>query len=163
MTVKHSARIAADPDLVAKTLCSQEYNEANQRAREDNVDVRYELVEETDRGMAFDVFVTSYKRKKTGAIDRSGTEKTVTHYTYTASNRLLHWQHEGETEKSRVNVFGDTRVSPDGSGARVDREVTIDIRIPVIGRGIAKIVSREFEKGIRRSQGLLERIVAEKS
>lgn len=162
MTVKHSARMAADPDLVAQTLCSQEYNEANQRAREDNVDVRYELLEENDRGARFDVFVTSYKRKKTGAVDRSGTEKSVTHYNFTASNRLLHWQHEGEDKDSRVNVHGDTRVSPDGAGARVDREVTIDIRVPIIGRGIAKIVAREFEKGIRRSQGLLERIVAEK-
>lgn len=164
MAIKLSSYIAAPPDIVIRVLCSQAYNEAHQRDREDNVSARYALLEEEGgRPTRYDLHVISYKRKKTGALDRSRTEGSVVHYEYSPASGALRWRYEGEDYGDRVRVYGVTRISAEGRGARVEREVTIDIRVPVIGRGIAKLVGKKLEEGLHHTQGLLRQMALEEA
>jgi len=162
MTLHHSSFVAVPPDVVARVICGERYNVENQVSREDVVDARYESIEEGEDRARFDVHVTSYKRTKTGGIDKNATQRSTTEYRWEGRTSALHWKHIDE-EGDRVNVGGVTRLRPEGSGTRIDREVTIDIRIPVIGRGIAKIVEREFKKGLDRSSGVLDRIARDEA
>lgn len=157
MTLRHSSFVGTPVDDVARVICGGRYNLENQTSREDVVDARYESLDEGDDRHRFDVHVTSYKRSKTGKLDKSGTIQTHTEYRWDGRTRKLHWTHI-DPEGDRVKVGGVTTLISEGAGTRVERVVNIDIRIPIIGRGIAKIVEREFRKGLERSSKLLDRI-----
>ncbi len=162
MTLRHSSFVGAPMDVTVRTICGERYNMENQTSREDVVEAGYEVIDESEDRMRFDVHVTSYKRTKTGGLDRSGTVETKTEYRWEGATGKLHWTHV-DPEGDRVRVGGITSLRAEGSGTRVDRQVDIDIRIPVIGRGIAKIVEREFRKGLDRSAALLDRIAREEA
>ena len=160
MALNHTMFIPAPIERVTALLCSERYCLATQRAREDNVDASYEALDATDVETLFDVHVTSYGHKKTGKLDRSRTEKSVTHYRYDKATRILHWQHEGE-HGSRVNVHGETKLASEGSRTRIDRVVTIDIRVPLIGRAITRLVEAGFRKSFVRMEQQIRDLLAE--
>jgi Protein of unknown function (DUF2505) len=160
MTLRHSSFVGAPVDHVARVICGEHYNMDNQTTREDVVEARYESLDEGDERHRFDVHVTAYKRTKTGKLDKSGTVRTKTEYRWDGRTRKLHWTHI-DPEGDRVQVGGVTTLISEGTSTRVEREVNIDIRIPIIGRGIVKIVEREFRKGLDRSAKLLDRIARE--
>jgi len=160
MALNHTMTVAAPPQKVADLLCSEHYCVANQRTRDDIVDVSYEPVDDNDDTLLFNVHTVHYKRSKTGKIDRSATEKSTTEYRYTKAKLELFWKHVGDPG-SRVDVHGTTRVVPAGASSRIERDVVIKIDIPVIGRGVTKIVEREFRKGFGRMEQLIHQMVAE--
>ena len=160
MALTHTMTVPAAPQAVADLLCSERYCLENQRSRDDVVDCSYEPVDDTDEALKFNVHTVHYKRKKTGKLDRSATENSTTEYRYDKGRMEIFWQHVGDAG-SRVNVNGTTRVVPAGSSTRIDRVVTIDINIPVIGRGISKLVEKEFRKGFGRMEQVIHRLIAE--
>ncbi len=157
MTIEHVSTVAAPRDVVARTIIGEAYNIENQTSREDVIEARYEVVEGGDDRLRFDVHVVSYARNKTGGIDRSRQERSRTEYRWDGATHTLRWTHVGE-HGDRVDVGGVTRLVDEGERTRVERTVHIDIRIPVIGRGIARIVEREFRKGLDNTAAVLDRM-----
>ncbi|MBU0551097.1 DUF2505 domain-containing protein [Myxococcota bacterium] len=155
VTLKLSDRIPAPLEVVAEALCGRAYNEAIQRAREDNVSVTYiDLGDGPPR--RYEVRLVSYKRKLTGAVDRGATEGSTIHYSYDPQRSALDWRYARQDGDPRVNISGVTRLVAEGGATRVDREVYIDLRLPVIGAGIAKLIVQGFRRGLKRNQATLK-------
>ena len=162
MTIDHVSTVAAPLEVVARVIRGERYNVENQTQREDVVEAHYELLAEDDAETRYDLHQTTYARTRSGGIDRSRTERSKTEYRWVEATQTLHWTFVGGQDE-RADVRGVTRLTAQGERTRVQRTVNIDIRIPVIGRGIAKIVEREFRKGIERSAALLDRIAREET
>ncbi len=161
MALHHEMTVPATPDRVAELLCSERYSMTQQKAREDCVDARYEAKGETDDRIEFDVHLVSYAHKKTGKLDRSKTENSTTTYRYDKATRTLHWKHHG-SHGDRVDVHGDTKLVAAGADStRIIRDVTIDIRIPVIGRAISRIVEAKFRQSFDGVSALIRELLAE--
>ncbi len=160
MALHHEMTVSAPVDAVAELLCSERYSLTQQRSREDCVDARWEALGETDDQIEFEVHLTSYAHKKTGKLDRSRTEQSTTRYRYDKRSHTLHWKHHGE-HGDRVNVHGVTRMVDEGGGTRIIRDVTIDIRIPVIGRAISRIVEAKFRQSFDGIAALIRDMLAE--
>jgi|ETNmetMinimDraft_26_1059896.scaffolds.fasta_scaffold15466_3 hypothetical protein len=161
MALHHEMTVSASPDRVAELLCSERYSLTQQKAREDCVDARYEAKGETDTHLEFEVHLVSYAHKRTGKLDRNKTENSTTAYRYDKGTRTLYWQHHGN-HGDRVDVHGDTKlVDAGGDRTRIVRDVTIDIRVPVVGRAIAKIVETKFRQSFDGVGALIVKLLAE--
>ena len=159
MAIKHVMTVSAPLDSVAAVLCSEEYNIEMQQSREDVVSVEYTTTEDSSETLEFELRFVLYRRTKTGGIDRSGKTNTRTVYRYNRSTHVLWWQQRGE-EEERVEISGETTLFPDGKGTRIERDVTIDVRIPVIGRGLKKLIEREFKKGFGRVEQKVKEVLS---
>ncbi len=160
MSIHHTQRVSSPVDDVEELLCSERFNVEIQQGREDVVEARYEPRGDDDAERRWDMHVTCFGRKLTGGFDRSRTEQSVTRYRFERETRALHWRHIGQ-HAERVDVHGVTRLVPDGDGSRIEREVTIRVNIPLIGKGIARIVEAEFEKGLGPLAAHIERMLEE--
>ncbi len=161
MALHHEMTVPAPPDKVAELLCSERYSLTQQRAREDCVDARWEARSETDTQIEFDVHLVSYAHKKTGKLDKSKTENSVTAYRYDKATRTLYWTHQGN-HGDRVDVHGDTKLlDAPGDSTRIVRDVVIDIRIPVIGKTISRLVERKFRESFDGVGALIRDMLAE--
>jgi hypothetical protein len=149
------------PEALAELLCSERYALRTQKEREDVIDVGYEQTGETDDELTFTVHLTTYGRSKTGKLNRGRTEKSRVLYRYDKGARDLHWRHQGE-EGDRVDVHGVTRFRPKGEGTRIERDVDISVRIPLVGRAIEKIIERKFREGFSRVERQIAALLEEK-
>ena len=157
MSITHVMRLNATPDEVAELLTSERYNVTIQEEREDVVKCSYRPGSDTESELRYEVHQTSYKRTKTGGMDKSGTTDGKTVYRFDKASRTLHWEFVGEEKK--VNVSGVTRIFPDGSGARLERQVDIVVKIPIVGKGIQKLIEAEFKKGYGKLEGQINRLL----
>lgn len=145
--LKHTSTFNHSADDLISLLCGEAFNVEAQGNREDVVEAKYELIEDDGDVMRFVVPYRHYKRSKTGKLDKRVIENSKTEYKMDRRSRQLYWKHIGAEEKGRIRIEGVTRFVPVGeSRTRVEREVTIDIRIPIVGRTVARYVEGEFRK-----------------
>lgn len=161
--LKHSATYEYPADDVMELICSEEFEVEQQRRREDVVDACYEVQQDDERTLRFSVPYRHYKRSRTGRLDRDRTESSRTDYELDRASRTLRWWHRGESEEGLARVEGTTRFVPLGEQrCRIDREVTIDIRIPLVGKAIAKVVEGEFKKSYEEAGGRIAEMLAKR-
>jgi len=160
VTITHTMTVPTSVDRVADLLTSEPYNMRMQNDREDVTEATYSLDSDDDGQRLYRMQVTHYKRTKTGGLDRKALENSTTHYRYDKRAHVLYWRHEG-SEGKRVDVHGETRLTPAGDGTRVHREVQISIKIPVVGRGLAKIVESKFREGFEGIEGTIREMLAD--
>ncbi len=145
--LKHTSTFDHPVDDLIALLCGEGFNLEAQNARPDVVEAKYELVEDNDDVMRFVVPYRHYRRSKTGKFDKSVIESSRTEYRMDRRTRKLFWKHVGAEEAGRIRIEGVTRFVPQGDArTQVVREVTIDIRIPLVGRTIAKYVESQFRQ-----------------
>jgi hypothetical protein len=147
-------------DAVADLLCSERYLRDSQAGREDVISFRFVDQGQTDDERRFEVHMETYGRTKTGKMDRKKTEKSVLRYRFENGPKRLHWSRHGK-QGDKVVVEGVTSLSPAGDGTRIDRQATIKIKLPLIGRAIEKFVEREFRKGWANSGDQIARLLSE--
>jgi len=158
VTITHTMNVPASVDQVADLLTNEPYNMRMQNDREDVTRASYAVDSDDDAQRRYRMNVTHYKRTKTGKLDKSVLENSTTHYRYDKRSHVLYWRHEG-SEGKRVDVHGETRLTPEGNGTRVHREVEIQIKIPVVGRGLAKIVESKFREGFDAIEGTIREML----
>lgn len=145
--LKHTSTFNHSADDLISLLCGEAFNIEAQGRRDDVVEAKYELIEDDGDVMRFVVPYRHYKRSRTGKLDKRVIENSRTEYKMDRRSRQLSWKHVGAEERGKIRIEGVTRFVPLGEGrARVERDVTIDIRIPIIGKTIARFVQGEFSK-----------------
>ena len=151
--LKHVSTYDHSADDMIKLLCGKAFNVEAQGARPDVVSVDYEVLKEGDV-KEFVVPYRHYKRTRTFKLDKKVIEDSRTEYKMNMRTRELFWKHVGAEEAGKIRIEGVTRFIPLGeSRTRLERDVTIDIRIPIVGRGIAKYVEGEFRKAYDEVEG----------
>lgn len=150
MNKTHIYRFAAAPEAVCEVMKNPDFHLEVDRMRDDIASNTMRDINERGQVKEFTLVVQEYERTKTGKINRGSTTEGRTLFTWDDRARTLKWVYTPGQEAKRVDVRGLYRVQPDGSGCKLVHDYTIDIKIPIIGRGIAKIVDREFVKAFPR-------------
>jgi len=153
--------VAAPRERVATALCSESFQLEVERARVEVVSTAYHVTERSESSLCFEIRSVEYKRTKLGGIDRSGTLDAVTRCRWSAKDHALSWEYAGGAGE-RVKLSGVYRLhAGEVEGpTNVTYEMNIDVRIPLIGGQIAKLIAREFENTWPRYQAILRRHTA---
>ncbi len=160
--LKHTTTLPFPVDAVIDELCSERFMLQAQSAREDVIEVEYQQLDETPECRKFAVPYTHYRRGKTGRLDHSATERSRTEYELRQPARTLTWKHVGPEDK-RVSISGFVRfVELGAESCRIDREISIEIRIPIVGKAATKVVEAQFRKGLDASDITLRQALAAK-
>lgn len=155
MKYRTSWTVPAPLERVAAAFCSEGYNVEEATSREDVKSASFKPIAEGPDRKAFEIHYVEYRRTKTGKLDTSGTARAVTESVYRHQDRTLRWVYKGP--EKRVSIAGTYRLEPAGEQTRVFHETDIDVRIPVVGGRIAKVIAKEFGKAMPRVQRILER------
>jgi hypothetical protein len=124
----------------------------------DNPKTEIKEIEQTETVRRFEVHATEYAKGLTG-IDRSKTEQSVGSYTCDLVHRTVTWNYVGPQGK-RVKVWGDMAVTETSRGARVKQNFNVDIRIPLVGGKIEKLVAKKAAELWPRYENLVDEWVA---
>ena len=153
-------------EKVVEVLLDPEFNVEIEKLRDGVISTEFKMIRDEEREKLFELRTTEYKRKKTGGIDRSGTVQTFTTSRYDASSKRLEWEYHGEGGKMMV-IKGVYSVTPMGESplgddqARFTHEVTIEVKIPIIGNSIARMIARGFENEDPRYKTVWEKYLGE--
>lgn len=162
MRVTQSFMLPHPWEKVAEVLCDPEFNVDREKLRDGVISSEFELVEQGEREMRFDLRTKEYKRKKTGGIDRSGTFESVTHCRWDPKARQLGWDYHGDGG-DMVVLSGVYRLEPvSEEKTRFAHDVTIEVKIPLLGKQIAKQIARQFQREDDRYPKLWERYLSQR-
>jgi hypothetical protein len=159
MKVLRSFTIPASLEDAAATLCSESFNLERERMREEVVSTSFHLLEESAELRVFEVRSVEYRRTKLGSIDRSGTCESKTQNRWDGRAHMLSWVYSGGAAPTRMAISGVYRLTPDGrsEATRVEHDVSIEVKVALIGGQISKLAAREFEQTAPRYEQLLVR------
>lgn len=132
-------------EKVAEALIDPEFNVTREKLREGVIECKFKMIDDGDNIKLFELLSTEYKRKKTGGLDKSGSVETVTKCRYDVRNRSLYWAYFGEGGKI-LKLNGVYRLTPRNEKTYLQHDVSIEVNIPIVGKHIAKLIARDFEK-----------------
>lgn len=120
----------------------------------DNPKTEIKETELTDTVRKFEIHTTEYAKGITG-IDRSKTEQSVAYYKCDLKKRTVAWEYHGPQGK-RAKVWGEMAVTESGGGSRVKQVFNVDIKIPLLGGKIEKMVSKKTAEFWPRYEKLVD-------
>jgi hypothetical protein len=90
-----------------------------------------------------------YARTRVGGIDRSRIEPSTTRYEWDLAARECRWTWRGPQD-ARVGLRGRIAVRAAGAGSELETEFEVDVRIPLIGGVVERIIAAEIEEDLPR-------------
>ena len=152
--INKSFSVPAPVDRVGQALCSEDYALAGAMLRDDIESASYHITGEEAAGLEYEVRYVEFARTKTGKINRAKTSPARARSVWDAEARTLRWQYTTDAS-DRIRLEGVYRLTPEGAGTHVDYSVVIEVRVPVVGNKIAKMVGKGVEGDMTRLQALL--------
>lgn len=150
-----SARFDVSPEQLLTLLTDREFLVAQQKLDPAAIEVSVDELSRSDDCLVLELRATQYGRGMLG-VDRSKTERSVTTYTWDLRRRRCEWLYHGP-HSERFSATGSDRIEADGDGSRFTTEFRLEIRVPLIGNKIEKLVLKQFEA----RQPKYERLVRE--
>ncbi len=89
-----------------------------------------------------------YARTKTGGLDRSRIERSVTRYEWDLSSGHCAWSWKGQSD--RIRLTGTIDIKPSGPGAELSTSFEIEVKVPVIAGMVERMVASEIEEDLPR-------------
>lgn len=136
-------RFDCPPDQLMPVLISEDFQIAREKAM-GSLEARVEEKSRSDVRLVYDVHTVDYARGMTG-IDRSKTENNRTVYEWDLAARKASWAYHGESNKM-ARVWGSIRLELEGSGSRLTNSFEVEIKVPLMGGKIEKMVLKEVAK-----------------
>jgi hypothetical protein len=161
MKIVRKIPLEAPLDKALEALSCEGYNLEREKGRPEVVSTEFHVLEKTAERIVFELRTTEYKRTMTGAIDKGGTAKSVTRSTWNARDRTLTWVYEGGAAPLKMALSGIYRFEAQGDRTTLTHEITVEVKVPLIGEKIAKIAGREFEKSADGYEPILKRYAKE--
>jgi len=161
MKIVRHIPLEAPPDKALQVIGAEPFNMGRERRRPEVVETSYHVVEQSAGRLVFEIRTTEYRRTMTGGIDRGATCKSVTRSVVSDKDGTLSWIYEGGAAPVRMKMSGVYRVAPGPAGSDVTHEVTIEVKVPLIGEKIARLAGREFEKLTEGDEKLLQQLARE--
>jgi len=127
-------------DIAFEVLSSEEFDIAQQIAQEGTKSAEVKTISRDDGTFVYEMHAVEYAKGIRG-LDRSKTERTVTRVTWDIKARKSSWVYTGP-QGDRVKVWGATHIKPSGAGTEVTAEFHIDVKIPLVGGQLEKLVVR---------------------
>lgn len=129
------------PEKMARAMRDPEHIERNEKKR-DALEVNIKDIEKTDKRHVYEIHSVNYSRSIKG-VDRTKTENVVNRVTWDLEKLEGNWK-VAISNREKVSVTGGYKVAPDGAGSKVTMYVSIDIRIPLVGKVAERIVEGKF-------------------
>jgi hypothetical protein len=117
------------------------------------IDVAFREVSRTPTRLVQELLSTEYARGLTG-LDRSKRERSTVTFEWDLQTMRCAWSYRGE-QGGRVQVGGAERIEAVGDRARLTSTWNVEVRIPLVGGQVEKLVLREVEQGRPRYEALL--------
>ena len=136
-------RFDSPPETLLAVLIAADFQIAREKAM-GSLEARVEEKTRSDTRLVFDVHTVDYARGMTG-IDRSKTENNRTEYDWDLKVRRAGWTYHGQSNKM-ARVWGTIRLEPEGSGSKLTNSFEVEVKIPLMGGKIEKLVLKEVEK-----------------
>lgn len=161
MKIKDTFTVPVSLEDLVTVLTSEAYNLDSEKMREGVVSSEYKLKEQDDARTVYEMHTTEYSRSKTGGLDKTSHTHTILTHRYTASNKTLTWVYGNAKGSSRLELSGVYTLTPLGDQTRLEHEVEINVRIPLIGGRISKFIGKQFEGTFPEHQVLLKKHLTE--
>jgi hypothetical protein len=140
------------PDQLLGILLDPEFRAANYRAM-GHLSSTWREISRTPEKLVLETEVEEYAKGVTG-IDRSKTERTQTTWEWDLVKRFASWTYRGP-HGQRVRVWGTIAIEPVPEGSRLTEVFNVEIKIPLVGGQIEKMVLREADQHWPRYEKLL--------
>jgi hypothetical protein len=157
MDKSHTYRLSSSVEKVAEVLKNTDFHLEMDKGRDDANGSAIANLRPGGANLDFTLVTQEYNRTKTGKIDRSGTTEGRTEFHWDDSARTLAWNYTPGKDPGKIEVRGKYTLKSAGSGSELVHDYTINIRIPLIGGQIAKLVNREFCKSFPSFEATLNR------
>ncbi len=154
MNKTHIYRFTESVETLAAIMANPDYHLEFDGTREDIAGTKMLPTKESGGIAEFTMLTQEYKRALRG-LDRSRSTEGRTDFRWNAATNTLDWNYISGEEPKRIKVCGQYRVEPEGSGCRLVHDYTIEIKIPLIGGKISKIVDKEFTKSFPKFEQML--------
>ena len=144
-TAKNTFKLPFPPDVVLAALTDLEFLVANFK-QQDNPEARAVERSRTADELLIDCEVTEYAKGISG-VDRSKTEVTQTAYRWDLKARRGEWTYKNPSTTGKMaKVWGSSQLKPDGAGTALMEEFNVNVKVPLMGGKIERIVIKEVEK-----------------
>ena len=140
------------PERLLQVLIGEEYQIARQKSQ-GALEVQVRETSRSDDRLVFEVHAKEYARGLTG-VDKSKTEINVTTYDWDLKAKRGTWKH-ATSQGERVKVWGTVQIQPDGGKSRLVNDFNIEIKIPLVGGKIEKMVMKEVAKSWANYEGVI--------
>jgi len=137
-------RFDTSPDRLFEVLIDPDFQVAREKAR-GSVEATLTEIRRTDAELVYEVETIDHAKTLTG-IDRGKTETARCRYEWDLSRMRCTWYWEGPHGK-KAKVWGNLRISPAGGGVALALDFNIDVKVPLVGKKIEKLVLKEVEPG----------------
>lgn len=155
MDKTHIYRFTETPEQLAAVMADLDFHFAFDQQRDDISGTEMRPGGQDGDVQLFTMLTQEFKRSKTGKINRSATTEGRTDFRWDPTARTLGWIYYSGEEPKRIRIGGNYRIVPDGAGCQLIHDYTIDIKIPLIGGQVSKLVDREFVKSFVRFEALV--------
>ena len=150
-------RFDASPDALLAVLLDPDFQVAREKVQ-GSADATVRDIKRTDAEYVYEVKTTDYAKTLTG-IDRNKTENATCTYEWDLSRMRCVWSWIGPHGK-KARTWGNLRISPAGGGTTLDLDFNIDVKVPLIGKKIEKLVLKEVEPGWVRYENVIREWLA---
>jgi hypothetical protein len=154
--LEKSHEIAATLPQVLAAITSEGYNLAIARLREEVAEASYHELERTAERVRYEVRSREYKRNKLGMLDRTETAAAVISSEADLRAGWVEWRFRSEDGGGRIQLSGRYRLAARDDRTAIQSEVTIEVKIPLLGGTIAKMIAGSMEKSAGLEMKLLE-------
>jgi hypothetical protein len=145
-------RFEVSPDKLLEVLIDEEYQVARQKSQ-GALEVNVKEISRTDERFVFEVHAKEYARGITG-VDKSKTEINVSTYDWDLKAKRGTWKHS-TSQGERVKVWGSVQVQADGENSKLVNDFNLEIKIPLVGGKIEKMVMKEVAKSWDNYQNVI--------
>ncbi len=147
------------PELLLEVITAPDFHEANLE-NQGNPKATVHERSRTDDRLIFEAEVEEYAKGVKG-INKKKIEVTWTTFTWNLRGKTAEWIYKGP--HARAKVYGDIRISGSGERSTLTENFHVNIKIPLVGRGIEKIVIRETEAYWPKYEVLINEFIQKKS
>lgn len=136
-------RFEMSPDDLLQILLNPDFQIAREKAM-GSLEARVVEKSRTDDRVQFEVHTKDYARGMTG-IDRTKTEDNRVDYDWNTRVKKASWSYHGASNKM-AKVWGGIQIEADGDGARLTNFFEVQVKVPLMGGKIEKMVLKEVDK-----------------
>lgn len=147
----------ATTDKLLEVLLDPDFQVAREKVQ-GSVDATVRDIRRSESEYVYEVRTTDYAKTFTG-VDKRKTETANCTYEWDLSRLRGVWTWIGPHGK-KAKTWGNLRISPSAGGATLDVDFNIDVKVPLIGKKIEKIVLKEVEPGWARYENIIREWLA---
>jgi hypothetical protein len=152
-TSTHVMSFSAPPAQVLEVVTNPDFQVANFKAQ-GNPDAKVTEKSRTGDRLVLEGAVTEYVKGITG-VDKSKTEVTITTFDWNLVAMTSTWTYRS-SHGDRIKISGAVKIEAAGASSKLTETFTIDVKIPLVGGKVEKMVMKEVEAFYPRYEQLVK-------